>query len=130
MTKNAFAVSLLSAIASITLLAAAPAQAGSHVVQPGVTAQIDVAERGGYTTIVVVNRGNAAGSLQIPAGGGSVIVPANGDGTVRPLRQRSGWQCLCHCYEYRRRAVAGDHALHSADAGAVIRICQLLSAAE
>ena len=78
MTKNTFAASLLSAIASLTLLVAAPAQAGSHMVQPGATVQIDVAERGGYTTIVVVNRGNAAGSLQIPAGGGSVTVPANG----------------------------------------------------
>lgn len=78
MTKNTFAVSLLSAIASVMLLAAAPAQAGSRVVQPGATAQIDVAERGGYTTIVVVNSGSAAGSLQVPAGGSTVTVPANG----------------------------------------------------
>lgn len=78
MTKAAFAVSLLSAIASIALLAATPAQAGSQVVQPGATAQIDVAERGGYTTIVVINNGSATGSLQLPAGGSTVNVPANG----------------------------------------------------
>lgn len=78
MTKNTFAVSLLSAIASVALFTAVPAQAGSRVVEPGATAQIDVAERGGYTTIIVINSGNAAGSLQVPAGGGSVTVPANG----------------------------------------------------
>lgn len=78
MTKTPFAVSLLSAIASAALLAAAPAQAGSYVVQPGATAQIDVAERGGYTTVVIVNSAGTAGSLQLPAGGSTVTVPANG----------------------------------------------------
>jgi hypothetical protein len=78
MTKTPFAVSLLSAIASVALLAAAPAQAGSYVVQPGATAQIDVAERGGYTTVVIVNNGSTVGSLQLPAGGSTVTVPANG----------------------------------------------------
>ncbi|PJI43809.1 hypothetical protein [Ferrovibrio sp.] len=78
MTKNTFAVSLLSAIASVALFAAGPAQAGSRVIQPGATAQIDVAERGGYTTAVIVNSSSAAGSLQLPAGGRSTTVPANG----------------------------------------------------
>lgn len=78
MIKHTFAFALLSAIAGVSLFAAEPAQAGSHVVQPGATAQIDVAERGGYTTIVVINTAAAAGSLQIPTGGSTVTVPANG----------------------------------------------------
>jgi hypothetical protein len=78
MTKTSFAVSLFSAIASVALLAVPPAQAGSYVVQPGATAQIDVAERGGYTTVVIVNSASTAGSLQLPADGSTVTVPANG----------------------------------------------------
>lgn len=78
MTKTSLVVSLLSALASAVLLAAAPAQAGSQVIQPGATVQIDVAERGSYTSIVVINTGAVAGSLQLPAGGSTMTVPANG----------------------------------------------------
>ncbi len=82
MTKAIFSAAFLPAAAlAVTLaagLAAAPAQAGSFVVQPGATAQVDVAERGGYTTIVVVNKNSTAGSLQIPSGAAAVAVPANG----------------------------------------------------
>lgn len=78
MNKHTFAVSLLSAMASAALLVAQPAQAGSQVIQPGATVQIDVAERGGYTTIIVINSGSTVGSLQIPAGGSTVSVPAQG----------------------------------------------------
>lgn len=82
MTKAIFSAAFLAtaALAAVlaTSLAAAPAQAGSFVVQPGATTQIDVAERNNYTTIIVINGGNAAGSLQLPAGGATVAVPANG----------------------------------------------------
>jgi hypothetical protein len=78
MTKNISAASLLSAITFAGFLVAAPAQAGSHDVPPGATTRIDVADRSGYTTITVLNTGNAAGSLQLPAGGSTVTVPANG----------------------------------------------------
>lgn len=66
------------AASMMAVLAAAPAQAGSYLVQPGATLQIDVAERGSYTTILVVNNGSTAGSLQIPAGSAAIAVPANG----------------------------------------------------
>jgi hypothetical protein len=78
MTNNISAASLLSAIAFAALLVAAPAQAGSHEVPPGATARIDVADRNSYTTVTVINGGTAAGSLQLPAGGSTVTVPANG----------------------------------------------------
>lgn len=77
MTKAIFSAAFLPAIALAAILAT-PAQAGSFVVQPGATTQIDVAERNNYTTIVVINGGNAAGSLQIPSGGAIVAVPAQG----------------------------------------------------
>lgn len=77
MTQTSLVVSLFSALASVLLLAAAPAQAGSQMIQPGATVQIDVADRGGYTTIVVINNATATGSLQLPAGGSMVTVPAN-----------------------------------------------------
>jgi hypothetical protein len=78
MTNNTFAVSLLSAIASVALFAAVPAQAGSYDILPGATARIDVADRSGYTTITVINGSNIAGRLQVPAGDAVVTVPANG----------------------------------------------------
>jgi hypothetical protein len=78
MTKATFSAAFLGAAVLAASLAAAPAQAGSFIVQPGATTQIDVAERNNYTTIVVTNGSNVAGSLQIPAGGATVAVPANG----------------------------------------------------
>jgi hypothetical protein len=78
MTKAIFSAAFIAAVAFTAGLATAPAQAGSYVVQPGATTQIDVAERNSYTTIVIVNSNAAAGSLQIPAGGATVSVPANG----------------------------------------------------
>lgn len=79
MTKAIFSAAFIAVVALTAGLATAPAQAGSYVVQPGATAQIDVAERNSYTTIVIINSSNtAAGSLQIPAGGATVSVPANG----------------------------------------------------
>lgn len=82
MTKAIFSAAFLPAVALVvafaTGMAAAPAQAGGFLVQPGATTNVDVAERNGYTTIVVTNSSSAAGSLQIPAGGATVAVPANG----------------------------------------------------
>ncbi len=78
MTKAIFSAAFIAAGALAAGLASAPARAGSYVVQPGVTMQIDVAERNNYTTIVVLNSSNASGSLQIPAGGATVSIPANG----------------------------------------------------
>ncbi len=78
MTKAIISAAFIAAVALTAGLATAPAQAGSYVVQPGATAQIDVAERNSYTTIVIINSSTAAGSLQIPAGGATVSVPANG----------------------------------------------------
>lgn len=78
MMKRFLFPSLLSAVTAAAVLTALPAQAGSHMVQPGTTAQIDVAERGGYTTITVINSSSSVGSLQLPTGGGTVTVPTKG----------------------------------------------------
>jgi hypothetical protein len=78
MTKAILSAAFIAAVALAAGLANAPARAGSYLVQPGATTQIDVAERNSYTTIVVINSSNAAGSLQIPPGGATVSVPANG----------------------------------------------------
>lgn len=77
MTKKTLIASLFAG-AAMVVLTAAPVQAGSYTVAPGATIQVDVAERGGYTTITVVNSGDAAGSLQLPAGGSTIAVPGNG----------------------------------------------------
>lgn len=69
--SSAFALMLLAATGFAGL-----AHAGSFDVAPGATANVDTADRGGYTTITVTNRGNAAGRLTIA--GAAVDVPANG----------------------------------------------------
>lgn len=78
MTSIRRAASLFATAAVFAVALAASAQAGSYTVAPGATAQIDVADRSGYTTITVINSGSTAGSLQLPAGGATVAVPANG----------------------------------------------------
>ncbi len=70
--------SLIAFAAFFALSLAVSAQAGSFTVPPGTTAPIDVAARDGYTTITVSNTAATAGSLQLPAGGAVVSVPANG----------------------------------------------------
>lgn len=57
-------------------LAGAPALAGSIVVAPGATGQIDVGDRYSYTTINITNEGGVAGKIEI--GGKTHEVPAGG----------------------------------------------------
>lgn len=70
-------------------LAGAPAQAGSIVVAPGATGQIDVGDRYSYTTIDITNQGATAGKIEIagkthevPAGGKIEVYDRFGRGTV------------------------------------------------
>ncbi len=77
MTRNSLAASLF-AVATLALVGAMPAQAGNYTLAPGATTRIDVADRSGFTTITILNGSASPGSLQIPAGGATVAVPANG----------------------------------------------------
>jgi hypothetical protein len=78
MTNKKTSASLFAVAALAAFVLAAPAQAGSLTLAPGATGQIDVGDRYGYTAITVINAAGTAGSLQIPAGGASIAVPANG----------------------------------------------------
>lgn len=66
--------SLAVAFALSLALAAAPARAGSIVLQPGAAGQIDVGDRYSYTTIDITNEAAAAGRIEIA--GKSFDVPA------------------------------------------------------
>jgi len=70
--------SLFAAAVAVGIAVAAPAQAGSYLIEPGASTRIDVADRNGYTTVRIINSSAAAGSLQLPAGGADIAVPANG----------------------------------------------------
>lgn len=76
-TTSRFTLAALFAAGLMTGFAVS-AQAGTITVQPGASAQIDVGTRDGYTAITVVNTGSSAGALQVPAGAGTVTVPAGG----------------------------------------------------
>lgn len=72
----AFAV-LASAI--LALAVALPARAGMIEIAPGATGQIDVADRGSYTTMTISNSGTMAGRLELgPPASQVVDVPAGG----------------------------------------------------
>lgn len=67
------------AFAILALAVAFPARAGMIEIAPGATGQIDVADRGSYTTITISNSGAAAGRLELGTPPGEVVeVPAGG----------------------------------------------------
>ena len=74
-SSAAFALSLT--------LAGSAALAGSIVVAPGASGQIDVGDRYSYTTIDITNQGNAAGKIEVydrygrSVNGGSYITVTN-----------------------------------------------------
>lgn len=74
----AFAV-FAFAILTLTLALAQPARAGMIEVAPGASGQIDVADRGSYTTITISNSGTAAGRLELGTSPAQIVeVPAGG----------------------------------------------------
>ena len=73
-SRPVFAAAVALALSSA--LVHAPALAGSIVVAPGATGQIDVGDRYSYTTIDITNDGTTAGKIEI--GGKTHDVPAGG----------------------------------------------------
>lgn len=78
-----------SAFALAFALTSAAALAGSIVVQPGASGQIDVGDRYSYTTIDITNQGTAAGKIEIagkthdvPAGAKIEIYDRYGRSTI------------------------------------------------
>jgi hypothetical protein len=70
---------LMAAITAFLVLGLQPAMAGGYRVEPGVATRIDTGERSNYTTVTIINRGNAPGQLTIDAPTSRVIaVPAGG----------------------------------------------------
>lgn len=65
-----------AAFALSLVLSAASALAGSIIVAPGASGQIDVGDRYSYTTIDITNQGSATGRIEIA--GKSFDVPAGG----------------------------------------------------
>lgn len=76
----AFAVFAFAVLAlGLALTVAQPARAGMIEIAPGATGQIDVADRGSYTTITISNSGTTAGRLELGMPPGQIVeVPAGG----------------------------------------------------
>lgn len=72
-------VAFAFAILVLGLAVAPPARAGMVEITPGASVQIDVADRGSYTTITISNAGAAAGRLELGTPPGQIVeVPAGG----------------------------------------------------